>query len=154
MTNDFYKKVLVITVAILIILFAAKRLIIDELKNIKYNKQIDIQTNKKRIDFPEKQKISINWKDANNYTGQYVETTGEIVTSYNSGKVCFLNFHKDYKKYLTLVIFASDFKKFPDKPEKYYLGKKIKVEGRIKEYQGRPEIILKTTDQIFIIDKN
>ena len=93
MTNDFYKKVLVITVAILIILFAAKRLIIDELKNIKYNKQIDIQTNKKRIDFPEKQKISINWKDANNYTGQYVETTGEIVTSYNSGKVCFLNFH-------------------------------------------------------------
>ncbi len=151
--RDFYKKTITIIISVLIILFAVKRLIIDELKDLKNNKQ-EIQTQTEQTDFVEKQKISINWKDADKYTGKYVETEGEIVSSYNSGRVCFLNFHKDYKKYLTLVIFASDFKKFPDKPEKYYLGKKIKVEGRIKEYQGRTEIILKTTDQIIILDKN
>ncbi|MCX8093679.1 MAG: OB-fold nucleic acid binding domain-containing protein, partial [Candidatus Goldbacteria bacterium] len=142
----------VIVFSIILILFLTKRLIIDELKNIKSTSKIEIQTSKSEIDFKSKQKQKINWKEANRYIGEYVETEGEIVSSYNNGKVCFLNFHKDYKKYLTLVIFASDFKKFPDKPERYYLGKNVKVEGRLKEYQGRPEIILKTMDQIKILN--
>lgn len=152
--KDFYKKTVIITASIILILFLAKRLIVDELKNIKSNPKTEIQVNKTDTDFKTKQKKYINWKEANKYIGEYVETEGEIVSSYNNGKVCFLNFHKDYRQYLTLVIFASDFKKFPEKPEKYYLGKKIKVEGRIKEYRSRPEIILKTTDQILLINNN
>ncbi|MCX7698309.1 MAG: OB-fold nucleic acid binding domain-containing protein, partial [Candidatus Goldbacteria bacterium] len=142
----------VIVFSIILILFLTKRLIIDELKNIKSTSKIEIQTSKSEIDFKSKQKQKISWKEANKYIGEYIETDGVIVSSYNNGKVCFLNFHKDYKKYLTLVIFASDFKKFPDKPEKYYLGKNVKVEGRVKEYQGRPEIIIKTADQIKILN--
>ncbi|MBP7792007.1 MAG: OB-fold nucleic acid binding domain-containing protein [Candidatus Goldbacteria bacterium] len=153
--KDFYKKTITVTIAIVIILFFTKILIIDELKNVKNSGSPQVmQTNTINKDFKTKDKKSINWKDANKYIGEYVETEGEIVSSYNNGRVCFLNFHKDYKGYLTLVIFASDYKKFPEKPEKYYLGKRIKVEGRIKEYQNRPEIILKTPDQILISDKN
>ncbi len=152
--SDFYKKTAVITVAIILILFLAKRLIIDEIKNINNSHKTEIHKYKTDTDFKTKEKKSINWKESYKFIGEYVETEGEIVSSYNNGRVCFLNFHKDYKKYLTLVIFASDFKKFSDKPEKYYLGKKVKVEGRIKEYQGRPEIIIKTPDQIKIINSN
>jgi DNA/RNA endonuclease YhcR with UshA esterase domain len=150
--KDFYKKTVTIVVSIIIVLFLAKRLIIDEIKKINSNSKTEVKTNNIETDYKTKEKNIISWQDADKYTGRYVETEGEIISSYNNGKICFLNFHKDYKKYLTLVIFASDFKKFPDKPEKYYLGKKIKVEGRVKEYQGRPEIILKTPDQIKILN--
>ncbi len=92
----------------------------------------------------------ISWFNADKYYNQYVIVEGVIVDTYNSGRVCFLNFHTDYH-YFTAVIFACDFLKFPEVPEVYYLGKKVQIIGIIKEYKGSPEIIVKTPDQIKII---
>jgi micrococcal nuclease len=91
----------------------------------------------------------ITWSDADNYYNQYVIVEGTIVNTYNTGTVCFLNFHTNY--YFTAVIFACDFFGFPDSPEVYYLGKKVHIIGIIKEYKGSPEIIVKTPDQIRIL---
>ncbi|MBU7045007.1 MAG: hypothetical protein HXS54_01110 [Theionarchaea archaeon] len=63
--------------------------------------------------------------------------------------MCFLNF--DTNQYFTAVIFASDFLGFSFIPEIFYLGKKVYIIGIIKEYNGSPEIIVKTPDQIKII---
>ena len=93
----------------------------------------------------------IQWNEAHNYYGQYATVEGKIVSTYNSGKACFLNFHQDYKKYFTAVIFQSDFHKFPSNPEDIYYWKKVRVSGVIKEYKGKPEIILKERNQIEII---
>jgi micrococcal nuclease len=92
----------------------------------------------------------IDWKDAHKYYNQYVIVEGTIIDTYNSGTVCFLNFHTDYK-YFTAVIFASDFLGFPFIPEDFYLGKTVQIIGIIKEYNGSPEIIVKTPDQIRIL---
>ena len=94
----------------------------------------------------------ISWRDAANYYGQKKTVEGKIVASNNTGKVCFLNFHTNWKKYFTAVIFSSDFKKFPAHPEEHYLNRKVRVYGLIKEYQGKPEIILKSPTQIEIMD--
>ncbi|MFH0795506.1 MAG: hypothetical protein V2A65_00420 [Candidatus Omnitrophota bacterium] len=75
----------------------------------------------------------------------------KVVDSYNSGKACFFNSHSNWKKYFTAVIFRSDFHKFSSEPENYYYNKKIRVSGVLKEYKGKPEIIVKTPDQIEII---
>ncbi|MBU7048499.1 MAG: thermonuclease family protein [Theionarchaea archaeon] len=91
----------------------------------------------------------ILWSDADNYYNQYVIIEGTIVNTYNSGNVCFLNFHTDYE-YFTAVIFASDFPGFPMSPEVFYRGKKVYIIGIIREYKGSPEIIVKTPDQIRI----
>ena len=93
----------------------------------------------------------VRWDEADKYYGQTVTVTGKIVATHNSGKACFLNFHPNYKKYFTAVIFASDFGKFPLNPESYYLDKDVKVTGLVKEYQGKPEIILKDPSQIEIV---
>lgn len=93
----------------------------------------------------------ISWKDAHKYYDEYVTVEGTIVDTHNSGKACFLNFHPDYKKYFSVVVFRSDFHKFPDAPEDYYLNKKVQVTGIIKQYQGKPEIILKDPSNIKII---
>ena len=92
----------------------------------------------------------ISWSEADDYYNQYVVVEGTIVDTYNSGIVCFLNFHTDYQ-YFTAVIFACDFPGFPDPPDTYYLGKKVHIIGIIKEYNGSPEIIVKTPDQIKIL---
>ena len=95
----------------------------------------------------------IDWKDADKYYNQYVIVEGTIVDTFNSGNVCFLNFDTDYQ-YFTAVIFASDFLGFPFIPEDFYLGKKVYIIGIIKEYNGSPEIIVKTPGQIRIVSQN
>jgi micrococcal nuclease len=93
----------------------------------------------------------IDWAEADDYCNHYVIIEGTIVDTYNSGIVCFLNFHTDYQ-YCTAVIFACDISGFPDPPDTYYLGKKVQIIGIIKEYKGSPEIIVKTPDQIKILN--
>lgn len=93
----------------------------------------------------------ISWESADKYYGSSMTVEGEIVLARNTGKVCFLNFHRNYKRYFTAVIFESDFSRFPSSPEEYYLNKKVRVRGLIKEYNGKPEIVLNSPSQIEII---
>lgn len=96
--------------------------------------------------------ILISWQDANKHYGKYVTVEGTIVDTYSSGKACFLNFHADYKNYLSAVIFSDDLTKFTSNPEIYYRGKKIRIKGFVKEYQGKPQIVLNNKNQIIVID--
>ena len=94
----------------------------------------------------------ICWDQASQYIGQTVTVTGKVTRTFKNDKVCFLNFHNNFTKYMSIVLFASKFRYFPKNPEKYYLNKTIHVIGKIKEYKGKPEIILNKVDQIKIID--
>lgn len=94
---------------------------------------------------------AISWRDAANYYNQMKMVEGKVVATYNSGKACFLNFHKDYRNHFSLVIFAKDFGKFPKPPQEYYLNKMVRTRGLIKEYEGHPEIIITDPEQIEII---
>jgi micrococcal nuclease len=92
----------------------------------------------------------ITWAEADNYYNQYVIIEGIIINTFNSGRVCFLNFHTDYQ-YCIAVIFACDFSGFAGPPDTYYLGRKVQISGIIKQYRGSPEIIVKTPHQIKIL---
>ena len=92
----------------------------------------------------------ITWAEADNYYNQYVIIEGIIINTFNSGIVCFLNFHPDYQ-YFTAVIFACDFPEFSYPPDTYYLGRKVQIIGIIKQCRDSPEIIVKTPDQIRIL---
>ena len=159
--KEFYFKGTFIVVAVVVVLFFAKTWIVDPL--VKGNTQVAMAEAVMSASAPaperdakprnySKEKVKINWRDAAKYVDAYVEIEGEIVSSYNNGKVCYLNLDKDYKNWLTLVIFATKFSRFPEKPEKFYLGKKVKVEGRIKDYKGRVEIILGGKESITVLE--
>ena len=92
----------------------------------------------------------ISWVNADDYYNQCVIIEGTIINTYNSGIVCFLNFHTNYQHF-TAVIFACDFPGFPYPPDTYYLGKKVQIIGIIKQYKGSPEIIVKTPEQVRIL---
>ena len=156
-TKEFIIKTAVITLCILIVLFFIKIWIINPLSGEKTVKGYEVQNgggHETSGGFKKKEKIKINWEDADSHLGKYVIVSGKIVASYKNEKVCFLNFHEDFRNYLSLVIFADDFKKFPDNPDKYYLNKNVTVEGRVKHYKGRPEIILNSREQIKIENKD
>ena len=95
--------------------------------------------------------VSVPLSDAGNNIGKNIVIEGTITKSHDSGKVVFLNFKDGLNLYLTCVIFASDFSNFPEKPEEFYLNKKVKVSGRVKEYKGAPEIVLSSQRQISLI---
>jgi len=95
----------------------------------------------------------ISWQDAVKHYGEYCTVEGTIVVAHNSGKACFFNFHSNWKAHFSAVIFAEQFDLFPANPEQYYLHKKVRITGFIKEYKGKPEIILESPEQIEIIDE-
>jgi len=95
--------------------------------------------------------VNVTVSDAANNIGKNIIIEGTITKSHNTGKVDLLNFQLLLNLYLTCLTFASHFKNFPEKPEKYYLGKKVRVSGRVKEYKGAPEIILGSQNQISLI---
>jgi hypothetical protein len=95
----------------------------------------------------------VSWQDAAQYYGEIVTIQGRVVETYNSGKVVFLNFHEDYRRYFKAVIFPDDWDKFPEPPEKLFLDKLVRVTGLVKEYEGAPEIIIEEPTQIEIVEE-
>ncbi|MBI5637425.1 MAG: thermonuclease family protein [Nitrospinae bacterium] len=94
---------------------------------------------------------AIPWREAEKHEGKTVTVEGLIAATHNSGKACFLNFDKDYKHTLTLVIFEKRFAAFPKNPERYYKGKTVRVTGTAIRHGGRPEIILERPEQIAVL---
>ncbi len=90
---------------------------------------------------------------AGKYSGRESIVEGKVADSYHDLKsnTVFLNFEKAYPNHcFVAVIFSSDLYKFVENPENYYLNKTVRVMGEIKEYKGKPEIILETPNQIEI----
>ncbi len=87
---------------------------------------------------------------AGKYIGQEVIVEGQIVDTHRSKtNTVFLNFEKAYpSQCFTAVIFSSNQYKFVEHPEDFYRGKKVRIRGDIKKYEGRAEIILEEPSQI------
>jgi DNA/RNA endonuclease YhcR with UshA esterase domain len=94
----------------------------------------------------------VNWQDAAAYAGQTVSVEGQVVDTYNSGKVIFLNFDEDYRHTFKAVIFPDAWPLFPEPPDSLYLGHMVRVTGQVKMYRGAPEIIVETPNAIDILE--
>lgn len=92
----------------------------------------------------------INACEAENYYEKEVIVEGKVVaTTRSKTNTVFLNFEKPYpQQCFSAVIFSADQYKFVSSPEDYYLNKTVRIRGEIKEYRGKPEIILKDPSQI------
>lgn len=89
--------------------------------------------------------------DATNYLNQEVVVRDVVVQVALRQTLALLNLNQQYPNSpLTCVIRANKTNKFPDLEG--YLGQRVEVSGRITTYQGRPQIILTTPNQIKILD--
>jgi len=146
-----------------------------DLKNEKYKDEL-VKTEKRARESrvgckwgeKEVEKENGNWKElseektnkkvisaceAQNFLGEEIIVEGKVADVYVSKKNnVFLNFEKPYpNQCFNAVIFSKNLKNFKEDPKKFYL-KKIRVLGKIKEYKGKPEIILEGQNQIEVLD--
>ena len=96
----------------------------------------------------------VDHSQANQYINQIRSVEGVVVNSYKSKKCVLLNFGKNYKNDFTVVIFnkvLSAFSRESINPVSFYIGKKIRVTGKIREYNG-PEIIVNSPYEIEVLE--
>lgn len=93
----------------------------------------------------------IDYEDAAGFIGEAMTVQGRIVKVGRSSKAVFLNFHDPYQGYFSSVIFSNAWKNFAGTFEDVYAGRCVRISGTIKEYQGAPEIVVGSPDQILLL---
>src|SRR5512134_445448 len=94
----------------------------------------------------------ISWEEAHRYVGQEVTVEGRIVRVHRGKNVLYLNFHSNWKKYVTVVILGKDLGRFPKDTEKRYKGKVVRVQGAVALYRDRPEIVIRSPEAITLVE--
>jgi len=85
---------------------------------------------------------TVPWERARSYIGRDVTVEGKIVRTHRGKNILFLNFHPNWKKYLSVVIYGKDLPGFPDNPETFYRNKTLRVRGTVTLHKDRPEIVV------------
>jgi endonuclease YncB( thermonuclease family) len=93
----------------------------------------------------------VPWEEAHRHEGEEIVVEGTIVRTHRAEKVIYLNFHANWKRYLTLVIFVKDLPLFPADPEKAFRGRKVRVRGEVKLYKDRPEMTIRGPGDITVV---
>ena len=96
----------------------------------------------------------INHSLANKYINQIRSVEGVVLSSYKTTKCVLLNFGQNYKNDFTVVIFDNVLEAFRREgidPLSFYNGKRIRVNGKIREYNG-PEIIVNSPYEIEVLE--
>lgn len=111
---------------------------------------------------------TIPYQEAPKFYNQTKTVEGTVVSTFCNEKMCFLNFDKDYNKYLSAVIMSADFAKFTKATgkdikadmDKMYMGKKVQITGMLNEYKGkeptkpgRPQIAVTDSAAIKVLTK-
>jgi endonuclease YncB( thermonuclease family) len=93
----------------------------------------------------------VSWDRAHEAIGRKVTVEGTIVRAKRSRRTVFLNFHGNWKRYVTIVLFPEKVRGLPSSPESHYLNRKIRVTGTVVRYADRPEIVLESADDLRIV---
>lgn len=96
---------------------------------------------------------AVSWSTASRFVGRYVAIRGRVAGGYHAsssnGEPTFLNLGFDYPnpRRFTIVIWQEDRAKF-GAPERRLRGRTICVTGRVSEYDGVPQIVVRSPSQI------
>ncbi len=91
----------------------------------------------------------ISPKEVGQHIGEEVIVQGKVVSIFKNKIGYFI--HVGEGDFL-VVIFDKDAKNFPERPDKLYKDKTIKVRGVLKIYNEFPEIVVRTPDQVEIVN--
>jgi hypothetical protein len=94
---------------------------------------------------------AIPWDRAGEHVGERVVVEGTVVSARRSPKVLHLNFHRNFRKYLSLAVVGSDLAAFPRGWEGTVEGRRIRVRGTVTLYGERPEIRLRSPREVEIL---
>jgi len=96
--------------------------------------------------------VNITAAEAKKHVGEQAIVSGTVAEVNKAAALVRLNFEKPYPdSVFTAVIFSRNTNSFPDVDK--LKGKKVEVSGKVADYRGRPEIIVNSTNQIKVVEK-
>lgn len=100
----------------------------------------------------ESENVVVKDTEAEKFSGETITVTGKVSSVVKRPKVNYLNFGKSYPNHtFSVVIFPDALEEFGELNE--YKGKEVEVSGLVSLYNGKPQIIISSQNQIRIIDK-
>lgn len=93
----------------------------------------------------------IPWQSAHQYVGQTITVEGQILDTYNTGTVCFLNFTRD-KKGFYIILFKETLAAWPESPDVFFLNKTVRITGEVSPRSGRTQIQVRQPSQITVVE--
>lgn len=96
---------------------------------------------------------TIAWDEVSRkHLGTEIIATGQIVRTYDSGRVTYLNFSEDWQGTFTGVIFSDTACDFRSSPVDFFLGREVLFKGVVTEYKGALQIIIDRPQNIWCAD--
>jgi DNA/RNA endonuclease YhcR with UshA esterase domain len=91
--------------------------------------------------------------DAARHVGKRATVCGTVASTHfaagSRGTPTFLNLDRPYPNQIfTAVIWGEDRSRFGEAPDVYYRDKAVCVSGMIQRYRGKPEIVVRSPEQI------
>ncbi len=94
---------------------------------------------------------AVSWEEADRHVDERIAVEGTIVRTHRTPTMLYLNFHTNWKRYLTIVVHAKDLSLFPPDPEIFFKGKKVRARGEVVRYKGRLEMTVRDPGNISIV---
>ena len=89
---------------------------------------------------------------ARELVNQFVTVEGKVVATQQEGRNTFLSLSSGAAPELTVAITPPLLLSgFPDRPDTFYQGKIVQVQGRVYLFRGRPEMLISTADRITVV---
>jgi hypothetical protein len=76
----------------------------------------------------------------------------QVTGTKDTGRVTFLNSHNPYQGHFYVAVFPTLYDQFPAPPVQYFRGKCVAVQGQIELYRGTPQLVVRTADDIRVLD--
>ncbi|MBI1368939.1 MAG: DNA-binding protein [Planctomycetes bacterium] len=102
----------------------------------------------------------VPWSEAKQHVGKTCTVEGPVAGAvyleHIKGKPTFLNVGKDHPdpSRFVIVIWGDDRAKFGESPEKNYVGKTVRVTGKVVLHKDIPQIEIKSPDMLKVVEPN
>jgi hypothetical protein len=94
---------------------------------------------------------TIQWNEAEQHVGETVTVEGRVLGIHCSPTSCLLAFDPTFGRF-TAVVQAKDFKTFPPGTlEATFVGRKVRLTGKIVLLEKKPEIVLERPEDIHLV---
>src|SRR5579884_600614 len=94
----------------------------------------------------------VPWREAAAHVGELVTVEGDVASARLAGEGLVLEFAADDPRAFRAVLLVPMISDLPRRPERLYLGRRVRVSGLVRRFQDRPEMILRAPSQIEVVD--
>ena len=93
----------------------------------------------------------VQWQEAKQVMGKLAFVNGKCIAVNNVGRITFINFDERRPARFAGVIFEDNIAKFPKDMKSEYLGKILRLRGKVSTFKDQPQIVLTSPDQIEVL---